>query len=326
MKFLIPHKFLPRFSTLLRVAFTLFLTSLLLPLSSCFTGIESTKKINLSREDKKLATPTPEELFMDKVKPSFLKDWEEGKIFIASDDKALLVIVPQEGILGTPMDSIKGHVLEFVGVQSKINAAGVLTLGLQFTDGVYIYVYDTGKEFDYAMENLRSDQIPMLIDLEMVEQARNLLVGKTFWTRTPLWYDNLGNRINGKKFVEVKIIDVTPGNLIFPLKLEILSSDNTQAFLFMNFGAADTESRAFANLFSLSDLRKHYPAIDDDTWECITQGIVKPGMTKEECRLSMGNPSDSNSGHDYSQTIDIWTYENGRVLWFEDGRLVKTRQ
>lgn len=304
----------------------LFPSLLCLLFSSCFTGIESTKKINLSREDRKLANPTPEERFMEQIQPIPLKDWEEGKIFMVSDDKALLIIVPREGILPSPPDSVKGKLLEFNGVESKMNAAGNLNLSLNFTDHIYLYSYDTGKEFEDAMENLMSDQIPMLIDVEMVQQAKSLLSGKTLWTRTPLWYDKEGNRIEGKKFAKVTITNVFTGNMVFPLKVEITDSNGDVAYLFMNLGSAENESRSFSNLFSLSDLRKHYPGIDDATWELITREKVKEGMTKEEVRLSLGNPSDSNSGHDYSQTLDIWSYPNGRVLWFEDGRLVKIRQ
>lgn len=295
-------------------------------LSSCFTGIESTKKINLSREDRKLADPSPEERFMAQLQPLPLKEWETGKRFIASDDKALMVIVPQSGLLPYAPDSIKGKVLEFSGVESKINAAGDIVVALLFSDGIYVYAYDSGKEFDYAMENLKSDQIPMLIDEDMVMQARGLLQGQKFWTRSPLWYDEEGNRIDGKRFIQVTVTDVMPGNMVFPLKLKIETPQKESAYIFMNFGSADNESRSFHNIFSLADIRKHYPNIEAETWDYISAGKVREGMTKEEVKLSLGNPTDTNSGHDYSQTLDIWSYDNGRVLWFEDGRLVKIRQ
>ena len=298
----------------------------LLFLSSCFTGIESTKKINLTREDRKNMVPSREELYMSQIVSPPLKEWQPGKKFIVSDDKALLVIVPRSGILPYGPDSIKGRVLSFLGIESKINAAGKLTVSLAFSDGMYNYAYDTGKEFNDAMENFTSDHIPMLIDLQMVEQAKELLVGQKFWTRSNLWYDSIGNRIDGQKYVEVSVEDVTDGNMIFPLWLEIKTPGGKPAFLYMNFGNADNESRPFNVLFSLTDIRKHYPNIDDDTWEYICLAKVKEGMTKEEVRLALGNPTDLASGHDYSQTLDIWTYENGIVLWFEDGRLVKIRQ
>ena len=264
---------------------------------------------------------------MDSVKSIPLKEWEIGKRFVVSDNKALLVIVPQSsGLFTVPPDSIKGEILLYQGIESKINAAGELVANLIFTDRAYIYTYDSARETDYAWENLLSDQVPMLIDEEMVTQARNLLRGKKVWSRTNLWYDEEGRRIEGRKYVEVEITDVTPGDMVFPLKLKIKDEDNNTAFLYMNFGSSDTESRAFHNLFSLSDIRKHYHSIEPETWDLISRAKIKEGMTKEEVRLSIGTPNDINSGHDYSQTLDIWTYDNGRVLWFEDGKLVRIRQ
>lgn len=309
-----------------RVGLLLPLLLVCLFLTSCFTGIESTKKIHLSRDDKKTLTPTREERFMDQIQAQPLKFWDEGKLFIISDDKALLVIVPKEGLLPYAPDSVKGKIIEYSGIESKINAAGDLTVALLFTDGTYVYAYDTGKEFDNAMEDVMSDQIPMLIDEDMVLQAKKLLMGQKLWSRTNLWYDSLGNRIDGKKYIEVSVEDVLPGNFIFPLMLKIKTLDNQTAYLFMNLGNRDNASRSFHNLFSLTDIRKHYPNIDPEIWDYISQGKVKEGMTKEEVKLAIGNPNDLNSGHDYSQTLDIWSYDNGRVLWFEDGRLVKIRQ
>ena len=295
-------------------------------LSSCFTGIESTKKIHLSREDRKKANPSPEEIFMDQIEAFPLQSWERGKKFIVSDDKALIVLVPQKGLFPTGPDSIKGRTIEYTGIESKINAAGNLTVTILFSDGIYIYAFDTGKEFKNAMEGFYSDQIPMVIDLDMIKRAKELLTGKQLWTRSNLWYDKDGNRIDGKKFVEVTVEDILPGNMVFPLQVKVKTPDDDTAYLFINFGNADNESRSFHNIFSLSDIKKNYPGIDLDTWQYICEGRVKPGMTKDECRLALGNPTDLNSGHDYSQTLDIWSYENGRILWFEDGRLTRIRQ
>lgn len=306
------------------IFFTAFICQAFL-LTSCFTGIESTKKINLSREDKKLSNPTAEEKFLHSLSPYPLKEWVSAKEFIVADNKALLVIKPQSGIISTPPDSVKGKILNFTGVEPSMNPAGDITVTLLFTDGIYNYAYDSGKSFDDAMENLQSNQIPMLIDVDMVNNAKNLLTGKTFWTKSPLWYDINGSRIAGKKFVPVEIVDVTAGDLVFPLKLEIKDTAGRIAYIYMNFGSDDNESRSFSNIFSLSDIKKHYPNIEPDVWELICAGEVKEGMTKDECKLSLGNPSDTNSGHDYSQTIDIWNFDDGKVLWFEDGRLVRMR-
>lgn len=293
---------------------------------SCFTGIEGTKKITLNREDKKMSQPTEEENYISGIKPSPLLEWEPGRIFIASDNKALLIFDTQDNLFPTDTISIKGKLFEFVGVESKMNPAGNLTVCLLFTDGARTLAYDTNKEFDQAMNSFMSSDVPMMIDSKMVEQAREKLVGKKFWTKSPLWYDEKGERIDGKKFVEVTILEVEPGTLVFPLRLKIKDEEGVEAYMFMNFGSEGNESRSFNNLFSLTDIKQHYPTIQPETWQLISEGKVKVGMTKEECKLSLGNPSDVNAGHDYSQTLDIWQYDNGVVLWFEDGRLARLRQ
>ena len=49
-------------------------------------------------------------------------------------------------------------------------------------------------------------------------------------------------------------------------------------------------------------------------------------MTKDECRLSLGNPDELQSGHNTSQTLDIWQYSDGTYLFFSDGILTNFRQ
>ena len=48
-------------------------------------------------------------------------------------------------------------------------------------------------------------------------------------------------------------------------------------------------------------------------------------MTKEECRLAKGNPSDLYGGHDYSKSMLIWVYPDATTLYFEDDLLVRVK-
>lgn len=280
----------------------------------------------MSREDKRISAPTEEEKFFSGIKGIPLIEWPQGKEFIVTDDRALLIFDAYVHPGDTAMISLKGKELKYAGVRSKMNVAGQLNLVIDFLDRDHIFTYDTGKEFDVAMQGVSSSDIPMLIDEEMVEEARKKLTGQHLWTKSSLWYDSDGNRIDGKRYVPVTITDVKTGNMVFPLMIEIKEENGEGAFMFMNFGNSPTESRSFHNLFSLSDIRKQYPAIEQDLWEYISNGKVKLGMTKEECRLALGNPTEVNSGHDYSQTLDLWNYDDGTVLWFEDGHLTRFRK
>lgn len=298
---------------------------MLLSLSSCFTGVEGTKKITLSKDDKKALRPSPEDEFFRSVSGVPLNTWEKGRPFIAADNKTLLIFDQQ----GLPLDpdevKLAGKTLTFYGTEPRLIPDGSNTLVILFTDGDNIYRYNTGKGVDKAAEEVKSDQIPMMIDLAMINSARQLLLGKKLWTRSPLWYDDNNNRITGRKFVPVTINAVESGTLVFPIKVRFLTDDGVQAWAFMNFGNSGTESRAFANLFYLSDFRKNFPSITDEVWKLICEGKVAAGMTKTECKLSLGNPSEVDAGHDYSQTLDLWHYSDGTVLWFEDGLLTRFR-
>lgn len=277
----------------------------------------------MSREDRRNAEPTPEEIFFSGIEPTPLKEWIPGRKFIASDNKAILAFESFRSPFADDSLEMKGKILNYESVRSSVGADGNLNLIIVFTDGERKFLYDTGKDFDSAMEKVESNDLPMLIDLEMVEDARKILTGKKLWTRSNLWYDDNEERIDGKKYVPVTITDVVPGNFVFPLKLVLKTEDDIKFNMFMNFGNANTESRSFHNLFSLTDLRKNYPTILPEYWDLICEGKVKNGMSKLECRLALGNPIEIASGHDYSQTLDIWTFENGIILWFEDGKLTR---
>lgn len=292
----------------------------------CFTGIESTKKIKLTREVKKSKKTSDEELFFNGIIGQTVGTLNEGHRFYVTDDRAILIFEPEGIPLGVSMPEIGGDTITFTGVEPRVDASGEIKLVLDFTDGSFKLPYNTGRPFDTGLDSFRTDQIPMIIDLDIVAQAKELLQGKKVWTKTLLWYDKNGERINGRKFVPVTITDVEPGNMVFPLNVKILSNDSTVAWMWMNTGHSGTESRSFFHLFSLTDPHEKHPGITNEIWEKITNGDVTVGMTKDECRLALGLPSDLSSGHDYSQTLDMWSYENGIILWFEDGVLTRFRK
>lgn len=315
-----------RASLLNRITVAAFIIAAPLTLTSCFTGIESTKKITLSKEDKKNLQPTAEEEFFRPVAPQPLADWKPGKKFIAADDRTALIF-DQEGMPVDPMQTrMKGKILTFEGTGSRLAPDGGQNAIINFSDGVNTYKYNTAKHVDDAMQQVTSGNIPMLIDSDMIESARSLLVGKKLWTRSPLWYDASGDRITGLKFVPVTVTEVIPGTIAFPLKVAFTDETGKKAWALLNFGNSGTESRSFANVFSLSDIRQRYPQIEDEVWALICRGKVRAGMTKEECKLSLGNPSEVDQGHDYAQTLDLWHFPDGAVLWFEDGFLTRFRQ
>lgn len=292
---------------------------LLLPCAGCFTGVEGTKRINISREDRKLLVKTAEDTFLNIIGKSLLKEWQPGKIFVVSDSRLpLLFDNPPTNDTAVTV----GCQLRYAGLATRPRPDGSHEGIILFSDGETIYRLPSGKSPDNMANEITGNDLPMLIDADAVSRADRIMTGKTLWIRTSLWYDQEGNRFHGLKFVPLTVVRIEPGTMVFPLRVMLTDAKGNLSVQYMNMGDGNHESRSFAKLFSLTDPRKNYPGISDEHWRLIQEGKVEPGMTKEECRLSIGSPTNVDSGHDYSSTIDIWQYDNGLFLRFRDGLLV----
>lgn len=285
-------------------------------LQSCFTGIESTKKITLSKEDKKVIAPTEEEMLLSDVHATPHTAWPVGKKFYVVGSKSSLLFEPRKISSGVSSLS-EGDTLVYGSSRTITEPDGSSVVSLNFSRGV--------DEFRYvpriSSKVIMSDAIPGLIDPKMIGEVERILKGKTLYTLTSMCTDTEGNKSEGKKFERVIVTDVDAGDIIFPVKVKYLNEDNKECCIFINFGNSGKDSRSFANMFSLSDPREKHHEITPSHWEDIRQGKVVVGMTKEECKLAKGNPSEVNDGHDYSHTLLIWSYNDGTVLYFVDGIL-----
>lgn len=76
------------------------------------------------------------------------------------------------------------------------------------------------------------------------------------------------------------------------------------------------------DMFGKGNLRAEYPNITDEIWTYIVNGEIRLGMTKDECRLSIGSPIQIVAN--LNSRYETWFY-NGRVLEFENGLLVKIK-
>lgn len=301
----------------------IFLCFICVTLSACFTGIESTKKITLSREDKRQSLPTPEETYLDRVSATPNTEWPVGKPFFVADEKATIMIDAGRNMSGR-VGLERGDTLIFRDARSVRTPDGTVRTTLIFSRGEDEFRYmarETAKNETVVM----SDAIPGLIDTEMVNEVSQIMVGNQYWTLSQLWLDEKGERIDGLKFDPVTIEAVDYGTMVFPLKVRFMDKDGRKGEYLMNFRSGGTDSRGFANLFSLTDPRFSYPGIEDENWQLIQKALVAPGMTKMECRLAKGNPSDVYDGHDYSRLLLLWVYPDATTLYFEDDILVRVK-
>ncbi len=294
-------------------------------LSSCFTGIEGTKKITLSRQDRRQTAPTAEELYLADVKPSSLAEWEPGKEFYVADSRASVMIDAVEVASSEEEGLKRGDILRFVESRDMRMPDGSTRVVIMFRrghDDVYRYV---AEDATADKGDVMSDAIPGLIDPVMVKAVDALLSGRELWTLSTLWLDDADNRQTGLKYDRVKVTGVTPGSMVFPVRVSFEDYSGRRGSYLMNYGNSGIESRGFANLFALADPRESHPGISDDVWELICKEKVRAGMTKEECRLAKGNPTDVHTVHDYSKSMLLWIYPDATTLYFEDDVLVRVK-
>lgn len=298
--------------------------------TSCSTGIESTKTIKMSKAEQRITAPTPEEDFVASLKSDPLRLWKPGKRFVIADNKAALILELPHGVPVDPEQAaLVGKELSFEGVLAKPNPGGRENAVITFSDGSQLYRYNLNRSKAAADTSVTGLDIPMLIDMDLVERADSLLRGRKLWTLSQLWYDASGGLLRGRKYVPVTVREVTAGNMVFPLYVRFDDENAHPGWMYMNVaseGGIGAESRRFESLFSLTDPKNLYPQISPEVWNLIKEGKYQAGMTKLECRLSLGNPSDVTGGHNWDSLIDIWKYPDGTFLMFEDGLLKDFKQ
>ncbi len=308
-----------------RVTVWVLIVSQVFLLTSCFTGIENTKKIELSRKDRKQLEQTREEAFLSDLDGRPLAQWKAGDRFLVSDSKIALLFDNAPGL--SPDDpSLTGRHLSFDGKSVKLRPDRTEEQVILFRDSVVTYRLPSGTEVQKADSSLLSTRLPMLIDLETVDEIAKRMEGKELWTRTQLWYDVNGEKVTGRKYVPVKVTKVLPGSQLFPIKVVFTDDRGEERMLWMSYGLTVADSRKFPVLFSFTDPRQEYPSVSDENWVLIQNGEIANGMTKLECRLALGNPADVMSGHSHSETLDLWQYPDGSYLRFADGVLVEFRR
>lgn len=286
-------------------------------LSGCFTGIESTPKITARDVRRQNATDTPEMAYARDVTGEPVASWSPGKEFVVSPGKISFALTP------IPVaDRLEaGDTLKFAGIRSVRSMTDV-------DDTVIMLKTEHGDTLGYRIQEPVEEvmkrhtlEIPFTIEMTLVEKASDLMKGNDYYITTPVWFNENGDNITGRKLIKVHIDSITAGNTNYPLAVHFTDIDGNRSRVYMSTGTGRSSTRNFETLFSLTDPRIRYKDIKDDVWECITRSKVKPEMTREECRLSMGNPRDVVRGH----YLERWSYDNGYILIFDDGYLSDIR-
>lgn len=284
-------------------------------LQSCFTGIEHTGHIKLSKEDRQTAQRiSQDEAFMSEIHGVTADLWKPSRMFVPVGERS-------SWVFDNPKENPAGKHLAFVKAEEFVTPGGTSRILLVFNDSVgNVYRYPSTRT---KLSSICSTELPMLLDYTLVSQLDSLMRGRELWIKTSDWLTPDKNSKTGRKFDKVKITRVLSGTENLPYLVEFTSSDGSTALVRMSQTTGTLATRPFHTIFSLQNPRDRYPGISDEVWTLIQQGKVSMGMTKQECSLALGPAHNVETYHDYSKLIDIWTFDNGLMLRFEDGILVK---
>lgn len=292
-------------------------------LTSCFTGIENTPKISDKEVRRQLTqTVTPEDSFMDDLPHSNLStQLYPGKRWVVTDSKIKLVLDAS----ASGLDIAAGDTLRFVESVSVPTVAGneVVDLILENSTGKRIAYRTTIDPQRFASGAVID--LPFAVDFDLINDIATKLLNKQFYIVSRTRYDHIDNIYTSRRFVPVKIDSVAVGNVAYPIRLSASEHGQKPFRLYMSSPFQSAHPRKFAKLFSLSDPREKYPTIDPEVWQAIIDGRVAVGMTRDECRLALGQPDNVDRQPGYSSLHEIWTYKNGRYLIFIDNVLESFR-
>lgn len=290
-----------------------------LSLTSCFTGIESTPRITAKDVRRNVPATNEEAELASRLNPLPVTQWKRGRRFMATDPKLSLVFEKEPAIAC-------GETIVFDNLSDEISITGDTVAVLTFTREQHSARPDTlryrvGVPADALS---RAFTLPMSVDLDIVDNARQILSGRKFYITSPLRVDNrLMPTAGGRRYVAVTVTDVAPGNDNYPLRVDITDDKGSASSVAMTVGTARSSTRNFDKIFALSDPRLRYPAITDTTWDNIINSRAVAGMTTTECQLAIGAPRDIRKWHNGGSFFEGWTCDNGSYLIFVDGLLTE---
>jgi hypothetical protein len=177
-------------------------------------------------------------------------------------------------------------------------------------------------ELDKSYNREQIYTLPYLIYLPEIDSFRENFLNKTFYTKFIS---------HGRQYQPVKISKVGAGNYNAPIRLVIENSSGEKENKDVcscgnNVSKGFIDLNYFENYFTQDDPKKNYTG-SEETWDLITQGKIKIGMTDTELILSWGKPKKINetvfSGRASKQYVyyDQYVYvDNGLVTSFQSSK------
>ena len=281
--------------------------------------------------ERKPAQPTFEES-LTAVTAAPLARWEQGKQFVCTDSALSLVLQPEDADAHDSVSSFSpGSLWRYHSIVMEENWLGQQVVELRFLSGHgRAFRFETGQSAAVLGRDDFCPQIPGLGEWAVIRTVDSLLRARTLYRLVDderiLPSDSLSATLPSLKFCPVTVDSVSYGNDAAPLRVWFRRDDGGTVFR-GNFLTALPDSRQAATatplqkFFSVSDPYLRHPDIAEDVWTLICRRQVRRDMTAEEVRLSLGRPSGSEQIVTRQGLAQLWTYRNGLVLEFLDGRL-----
>ncbi|MEG1574542.1 MAG: hypothetical protein RR293_06630 [Bacteroidales bacterium] len=281
----------------------------------------SAKKQKRDNNKQSIETTFIEKNFSEKK----AREWESGREFICVTHELPIFLAINDNMLSDNRD-FKGSIFRYKILEEESSWQGKES-SFVFTCGEDTYRYKIKKSAADILNGDFKPLLPELVPLDYISLADSLLKGRNLYIKTPRWLDSMLIDISGRKFVPVTITAVEAGDKILPLRVVFRDEFGMTASVLttMYVNSISAQYTTFDRLFSFTDPKNKYPNIKDDIWQLITSCKVTKGMTKDECRLSVGNPDDVRQIPGYSGLCEQWFYNTGTYLVFQDGLLVSYR-
>lgn len=190
----------------------------------------------------------------------------------------------------------------------------------------YVIFDCEGKKFEYEYIGDKKEMsnsnvftnIHDFVYLDEIDNARKLLVGKTFYIISSLYTGFQHNN-----YIPVAIVNIGIGDINDHVKIVYETTDKKQFEVNTTLSGTNTSTifERFQDIFSLENPKNKYPKINAEIWSIIQKGKVRSGMTKQECRLSWGQPESINKTSGKWGVHEQWVYSTSSYLYFENGRL-----
>lgn len=176
-----------------------------------------------------------------------------------------------------------------------------------------------GANFDKSFSNVFSftDR-----ELRTNEDIKKKYVGQTIYPKETIEAVDHGRGVQvllRYTPLVVKDIELTGSGTEATLKLSDRKGGSYTILVDMKYDIFIRNENYINDMFGYGDLRSKYPYISEENWNLLGNGEVKIGMTRDECRLSLGpaiqivkNPN---------SRYETWYYR-GRVLEFEGNNLL----